>query len=83
MRVLYFAAVRERIGHAEEDVMLPPSVRTAADLIDWLRQRGPAHEEALRPGRGIRVALDRTHVALATEIGGAREAALFPPMTGG
>lgn len=83
MRVRYFAWVRERIGHAEDEVTLPAEVTTAGDLVRWLAGRGEEYAYALEKPDVIRVALDQEHVTPETPLGGAREAALFPPMTGG
>jgi molybdopterin synthase sulfur carrier subunit len=41
MKLLYFAWLRERVGLGEEEVTPPSSVVTVADLIAWLRLRGP------------------------------------------
>ncbi len=83
MKLIYFAWVRERIGKQEEEVELPASVATVADLLQWLRARGEEYENVLQQPQVIRVAIDREHVDHAQEIAGAREIALFPPMTGG
>lgn len=83
VRLVYFAWVRERIGRGEEEVSLPPAVRTVADLLEWLKARGETYAEALRHAPSIRVALDRRHAPHETMLGSAREIALFPPMTGG
>jgi sulfur-carrier protein len=83
VKLLYFAWMREKIGRAEEILDLPASVATVADLIVWLRQRGPEYEAALsRPGV-IRAAIDKRHVQPTSALAGAREIALFPPVTGG
>jgi molybdopterin synthase sulfur carrier subunit len=83
VKLLYFAWVREKIGKAEEIVDLPAGVGTVADLVGWLKDRGPEYAEAFaRPGV-VRAAIDRKHVQPASEIVGAREIALFPPVTGG
>lgn len=82
-RLVYFAWVRERIGLPEEDLELPPEVSTVRDLLTWLRGRGDGYAEALRYPEVIRVALDQEHVDHAVPVAGAREIALFPPMTGG
>ncbi len=79
----YFAWLRERVGHGEEIVELPPQVATVADLIVWLRQRGPDYADAFARGELVRAALDKRHVKPDTLIGSAREIALFPPVTGG
>lgn len=83
MKLKYFAWVRERIGQAEEDVTLPPEVATAGDLIAWLKGRGEGYAHALEQDRFIRIAIDQRHVRSDALLAGAREVALFPPMTGG
>lgn len=83
MKLLYFAWVRERIGRKEEEVDLPGDIATVGELVDWLKARGPEYEHALAEPRAIRVALDKVHVDPSAPIAGAREVALFPPMTGG
>jgi len=82
-KLVYFAWVRERIGKGEEEIALPDSVRTGADLIAHLRTLGEEYAHALEHGNVIRIALDREHVEHDEPIAGAREIALFPPMTGG
>jgi sulfur-carrier protein len=83
VKVLYFAWVRERVGKAEETVEPPAEVRTISDLIGWLATRGDEYAHAFEMPRLIRAAIDHTHVKPETMIAGAREIALFPPMTGG
>ena len=83
MKVLYFAWVRERIGKPEEDIELPASVTTIADLMSFLAQRGEEYAYAFENPKVIRAAVDRTHVRADRAIAGAREIAFFPPMTGG
>lgn len=83
MKVKYFAWVRERIGVAEESVEPPAAVRTVGELIAWLAARGDNYAHAFETPQVIRAAIDRTHVKADAPIAGAREIALFPPMTGG
>ena len=83
MRVKYFAWVRERIGKAEETIEPPASIRTVADLIGWLTERGETYAHAFEKPRVIRAAIDHSHVKPEAAIAGAREIAFFPPMTGG
>jgi molybdopterin synthase sulfur carrier subunit len=83
VRIRYFAWMRERTGKAEEIVDLPASLATVADVVAWLKTRGPEYGEAFaRPGV-VRAALDQTHVKLDAPIAGTREIAFFPPVTGG
>ncbi|MHA6684189.1 molybdopterin converting factor subunit 1 [Mesorhizobium sp. A556] len=83
MKLIYFAWVRERIGKPEEEVELPNDIETVADLLRWLKTRGEEYENALQYPDVIRVAIDQEHVDHRERIAGAREIALFPPMTGG
>jgi sulfur-carrier protein len=83
MRLVYFAWVRERIGKADEEVALPPTVTTVAELIRWLGTRGEEYAHAFEDPKVIRAAIDKNHVRPETAIAGAREIAFFPPMTGG
>lgn len=82
-KLIYFAWVRERIGKPEEEVTLPETVKTVADLLGWLKSRGEGYENALAHPEVIRVAINQEHVEHREPVAGAREIALFPPMTGG
>lgn len=83
MRILYFAWVREQIGLDQEQVSPPAEVVDVAGLIAWLALRGPAHAAALADTTRLRAAIDDRLAALDASIVGAREIALFPPVTGG
>jgi molybdopterin synthase sulfur carrier subunit len=83
MKLLYFAWVRERVGRPEEEVELPAGIGTVAELVGWLRSRGPEFEAAFARPAVVRAAVDRVHARPDTPLGGAREIAFFPPMTGG
>ncbi|HEV7417067.1 MAG TPA: molybdopterin converting factor subunit 1 [Tianweitania sediminis] len=83
MKLVYFAWVRERIGRGEEELDLPSSVQTVADLLEWLKSLGEGYQEALKVPKAIRVAINHEHVDHHERLDGAREIALFPPMTGG
>lgn len=83
MKLVYFAWVRERVGHPEEVVDLPPEVLTVADLVEWLRARGENYVYAFENPAIVRAALDRVHVKPNASLEGVKEAAFFPPMTGG
>ena len=83
MKLRYFAWVRERVGKGEEELALPASVATIADLMDFLARQGEEYAHAFENPKVIRAAIDHTHVRADTAIAGAREIAFFPPMTGG
>lgn len=75
--------MRERVGKADEDVVLPENVTTVAELMEWLAGRGEEYAHAFENRKTIRAAIDRVHVKPDTALAGAREIAFFPPMTGG
>lgn len=83
MDLLYFAWVRERIGIAAETIDVPGDVATVGALLDWLATRSAGHATALADRGAIRVALDQDFVGNDAPIAGAREIAIFPPVTGG
>ena len=83
MKLRYFAWVRERVGKPEEEIDPPAGVATVADLVEWLRGRGEEYAHAFENPKVIRVAIDKRHARPDAPIAGAREIALFPPMTGG
>ncbi|NWG47020.1 MAG: molybdopterin converting factor subunit 1 [Alphaproteobacteria bacterium] len=83
MKILYFSSVREAIGLAEEEVEVPGHVRTAGDLARWLSGRSEGHARAFADLAHVRAAFDMALCEMDTPLGTAREAAFFPPMTGG
>ena len=83
MNVLYFAWLRQKAGVSEEKIEPPADVATVADLLDWLKSRSAGHADALADLSLVRVAIDQEYVPLDHSIAGAREIAIFPPVTGG
>ncbi|MBI0476920.1 molybdopterin converting factor subunit 1 [Sphingomonas sp. MA1305] len=83
IEMLYFAWVRERMGRAAETVTPPSTVATVAQLVDWLAARDADSGTALADRARLRAAVDQAFVAMDAPIAGAREVALFPPVTGG
>ena len=83
IELLYFASVREAIGRSTEIVSPPERVVTIADLVDWLAARGDGYAEAFAETSKVRAAIGEAFADPDTPIGGAREIALFPPVTGG
>ena len=81
--MLYFAWVRERIGVGEEIVAAPDDVTTVVDLVRWLAERDAAHALAFAEPDRLRAAVDQVFVGMDASIVGAREVAIFPPVTGG
>ncbi|MGZ9030258.1 MAG: molybdopterin converting factor subunit 1 [Burkholderiaceae bacterium] len=83
VRVLYFAALRERLGRAEETVDVPESVRAVGELQRWLAARGEPWAAAFAESRRVRAAVDQAMANDAAELHENAEVAFFPPVTGG
>jgi molybdopterin synthase sulfur carrier subunit len=82
LKILYFASVREKLGHASEDLALPDGVTDVAGLLGFLAQRGEPWE-SLATFRNLRCAVNQELVALDAPLGAGDEVAFFPPVTGG
>ncbi|ARS26549.1 molybdopterin converting factor subunit 1 [Sphingomonas sp. KC8] len=83
IEILYFAWVREAIGADAETVNPPAEVTTIAELVGWLSGRSPGHAAAFADPTRLRAAIDQDFAGFDATIAGAREIALFPPVTGG
>ena len=81
--MLYFAWVREAIGVGEERVDPPAEATTVGALVDWLAATSNRHATAFADRSRLRAAVDQDFVAFDASIAGAREIAIFPPVTGG
>ncbi len=81
MDVLYFAWVRERIGHPKDKV--ETGAATVRELVDELRGREERYAAAFADLSALRVAVDQELTDFDAPLNGAREVAFFPPMTGG
>jgi sulfur-carrier protein len=83
LRVLFFAAIRERLGQARIDLEAEPACATVDGLIDRL-------DNLLLPGCAAVLRADNTIVAVNREVLGRQaalsdgdEVAFYPPVTGG
>jgi sulfur-carrier protein len=83
MRILYFGATREAIGIDAEDVDFPDTILYAEDAIYFLAERSAQHKAAFANTAKLRVAIDQHMAKLDSRIAGAKELAIFPPVTGG
>ena len=83
MNILYFAWLRTKVGVSEEQVTLPDDVGSVSALLDWLKQRGPGHAEALADLSVVRVAVNQEYAGPEQPVKQGDEIALFPPVTGG
>ena len=83
LRVLYFAALRERVGRSEETVDVPDDVVRVGELQRWLAARGEPWTTAFAETRRVRAAVDQSMAAEGAELHENAEVAFFPPVTGG
>lgn len=84
MKVLYFAWMREKIGHSADDFDgLPEGVSTVSDLVDHLAANGGGYAEAFADRKVLRAAVNQAHVDLDHRLATSDEVAFFPPVTGG
>jgi molybdopterin synthase sulfur carrier subunit len=83
VKVLYFAALREQLGTAGEDIELPAGVGTVAALRSHLMTRGGAWRQALAEGRLVRMAVNQDMAPPTAALKAGDEVAFFPPVTGG
>ncbi len=83
VRVRYFASLREAVAVDAEELLLPESVKTVAELRDWLARRGGAWAEQMAPGRPLRAAVEQRMAAAGAPLVADGEVAFFPPVTGG
>lgn len=83
MKVLYFAWLRERLDRDSDEIEIPETVETVADLMDYLAARDEGFALATQNRTLIRAAIDEELVDHSASVLAARTVALFPPMTGG
>lgn len=78
--VLYFAALRERMGIEREELTLDPDVVDVGGLARWLE----AHRPGLKGALGsVRFAVDTEFAAPERALEDGAEVALLPPLAGG
>jgi sulfur-carrier protein len=78
--ILYFAAVKERLGLAQEELDLPADVATVRALSAWLEAERPALRGALA---SVRFAVAEQFVALDHPLAAGDVVAVLPPVSGG
>jgi molybdopterin synthase sulfur carrier subunit len=81
--VLYFARLREALGTASEQIVLPATVRDLEGLRALLVGRGGAWERELAPGQPVRAAVNQAMAIGDAPVADGDEVAFFPPVTGG
>jgi sulfur-carrier protein len=82
LRIVYFARVREAVGVDGEQVEVEAGTGIA-ELIDRLARQSERHAAAFSDRNKLRFALDQKMVRAGALLDGAKELAIFPPVTGG
>lgn len=80
VRLLYFAGVRDALGPTEEELQLPPDVRTVGGLSDWLEASRPALRGRLTT---VRFAVNESFANAEDALSDDDVIALIPPVAGG
>jgi molybdopterin converting factor subunit 1 len=80
VKVLYFAKVRDLVGCAEEELVLPNDLLTVSEFALELQKIRPA---LLGKLVSVRIAVNESFANADTEIRGGDVVALIPPVAGG
>jgi molybdopterin converting factor subunit 1 len=80
VRILYFAATRDLLGRAEEELDLPPEIGTLRAFLAHLEILHPALAGRLET---VRVAQNETFASLDQRLSEGDVLALIPPVAGG
>jgi molybdopterin synthase sulfur carrier subunit len=83
VKVLYFAALREQLGVAAEEIELPGDSSTVRALQERLAARGEPWRNAFAAGKLFRCAVNQDMASSSTSVQAGDEVAFFPPVTGG
>lgn len=82
IQMLYFGRPGENLKLSREVVDAPDTVKTLADLLAWLRNRGDNWAQELAEKR-VRCAVNQDFSSADTPIKDGDEVAVFSPISGG
>ena len=83
LELKFFASLREALKVSEENLDVPDSIKTIAQLRVYLADRGGVWADVLAEGKVLRCALNHQMVDANTPLQEGAEIAFFPPVTGG
>jgi len=83
LELRFFASLREALGVAQEEITIPDTVKTIANLRTHLIERGNPWAEVLAENKVLRCALNQVMVEASAPLKENAEVAFFPPVTGG
>ncbi len=81
--ILYFARLKEALGTAREELVLPQGVANLGGLRASLASRGDAWTRELAQSKNIKAAVNQEMAGPDTPLKDGDEVAFFPPVTGG
>jgi molybdopterin synthase sulfur carrier subunit len=61
LKITYFAWLKDKVGHDEEEITLPAEVTDVGLLINWLSTRGKQYEEAFEFIEVAKVFVNQTY----------------------
>ncbi len=82
IKLLYFGRPSENLKLSDELVDVPAQVKSAGDLLAWLRERGDVWANELTESR-IRCAINQEFADWKAPLSANDEVALFSPISGG
>jgi molybdopterin synthase sulfur carrier subunit len=83
MKISYFAWLKDKVGIAEEEIILPTEVTNVNMLIDWLSSRGQNYREAFEFSEVLKVAINEAYAHGNHPVTDDDEIIFFPPIAGG
>ena len=83
MMLRYRAWLRHQMGCAEEQIVLPDSIKTVGMLLDWLPSQDERFKRAFRYIDMVMVSVNLHHVDRSHPVCDADEVTLIPPIAGG
>jgi molybdopterin synthase sulfur carrier subunit len=83
LELKFFASLREALKVSEQNMDVPDSIKTIAQLRVYLADRGGVWADVLAEGKVLRCALNHQMVDANTPLQEGAEIAFFPPVTGG
>lgn len=82
LKLKLFAQYREDLGFNEADLVMPATITTVQQLLEWLHQAKPDWLEVLQAKDKL-VAVNQALAVATTCLADGDEVALLPPVTGG
>ncbi len=83
IEVVFFASLREALGCDREQLALPSTPASVAQVRALLAARGGTWQALDDPGRPLMVAVNQTLCDADTPLHDGDQLAIFPPVTGG